>query len=64
MPLSRKNITVITDNSASGKPYFIKKLLNKSTQTAKQKPLQDLNLISSLNTGKLNAERPNSPKDA
>ena len=56
-PLSNKNIIIIAGPSASGKSYFIKKLLSGNSQTSHESLLQNLSLLPNLNIGKLNIER-------
>ena len=57
MTLSNKNILLIAGPSASGKSYFIRKLLNSGAQISHNRLIQELKLRPNLNIGKLNIER-------
>ena len=57
VPLSNKNIIIIAGPSASGKSYFIKKLLCGNSHTPHGNLLRNLSLLPNLNIGKLNIER-------
>ena len=57
MTLSNKNILLIAGPSASGKSHFIRKLLNDGAQSSDKRLIEELELHSNMNIGKLNIER-------